>query len=148
MCAFCRSLRRVAMKLNRLQLVGGISQLSEQRITPNTTDLMELSVDLEKLSRKLPHKTRAMLDLRAKGFDWKEIAEALQMTDTAARTAFWREVKRARSKNLGRSPREGVNDRDGTDVANALSIKVLAASRTVAQRYLDFDLFLHLNVRL
>lgn len=30
MCAFCRSLRRYAMKLKRLQLVGGSAELSEQ----------------------------------------------------------------------------------------------------------------------
>jgi hypothetical protein len=39
-----------------------------------------------------------MLDLRRSGFDWKEIADVLQMTDIAARAAFWREVKRAKSK--------------------------------------------------
>ena len=47
-----------------------------------------------------------MLGLRSRGFDWKEIAGVLQMTDTAARAAFWREVKRARSKNGGRSLQE------------------------------------------
>ncbi len=49
---------------------------------------MELWLDLEKLSHDLSHKTRAMLGLCSMGFDWKEIAEVLQMTDTAARTAF------------------------------------------------------------
>jgi hypothetical protein len=29
-----------------------------------------------------------MLDLRRSGFDWKEIADVLQMTDIAARAAF------------------------------------------------------------
>lgn len=106
MCAFCRSLRRVAMKLNRLQLVGGITELSQQRITPNRTDLVELGLDLEKLSRNLTHKTRAMLGLRFRGFDWKEIAAVLHMTDTAARTAFWREVRRARLKGEGKNPQE------------------------------------------
>src|SRR6266851_735704 len=35
MCAICRSLRRYAMKLNRLELVGGSAELSERRIAPN-----------------------------------------------------------------------------------------------------------------
>jgi len=44
-----------------------------------------------------------MLDLRRSGFDWKEIADVLQMTDIAARAAFWREVKRAKLKAAGTS---------------------------------------------
>ncbi len=67
---------------------------------------MELWLDLEKLSHDLSHKTRAMLSLRTRGFDWKEIAEVLQMTDIAARTAFWREVRRARLKGLGKDPKD------------------------------------------
>jgi hypothetical protein len=106
MCAFCRSLRRYATKLNRLQLVGGTSELSERRITPNWSALVELWLDLEKLSRNVSHKTRAMVGLRMGGFDWKEIAGVLHMTDTAARTAFWREVRRARLKSLGKSPQD------------------------------------------
>jgi hypothetical protein len=39
--------------------------------------------------------------LRRSGFDWKEIADVLHMTDVAARAAFWREVKRAKSKAVG-----------------------------------------------
>jgi hypothetical protein len=47
-----------------------------------------------------------MLGLRMRGFDWKEIAAVLHMTDTAARTAFWREVRRARLKNFGENPQD------------------------------------------
>jgi DNA-directed RNA polymerase specialized sigma24 family protein len=103
MCAFCRSLRRYAMKLKRLQLVGGSAELPERRTTRNWSALVELWLDLQKLSRDLSRKTRAMLGLRMRGFDWKEIAAVLHMTDTAARTAFWREARRARLKNLGKN---------------------------------------------
>ena len=98
MCAICRSLRRYARKLNRLELVGGSTELSERRIAPNWTALVELRLDLERLTRSLNDKSRTMLDLRRSGFDWKEIADVLHMTDIAARAAFWREVKRARLK--------------------------------------------------
>jgi len=98
MCAICRSLRRHARKLNRLELVGGSTELSERRIAPDWTALVQLRLDLEKLTRSLNDKSRTMLDLRRSGFDWKEIADVLQMTDAAARAAFWREVKRARLK--------------------------------------------------
>jgi hypothetical protein len=101
MCAICRSLRRYAMKLNRLELVGGSAELSERRIAPNWTALVELRLDLERLTRNLTDCGRTMLGLRRSGFDWKEIAEILQMTDVAARAAFWREVKRAKLRAAG-----------------------------------------------
>jgi hypothetical protein len=101
MCAICRSLRRYARKLNRLELVGGSTELSERRIAPDWTALVELRLDLERLTRSLNDKSRTMLDLRRRGFDWKEIADVLQMTDVAARAAFWREVKRAKLKTAG-----------------------------------------------
>lgn len=105
MCAFCRSLRRYALKLKRLQLVGGSAEFSEWRTTHNWSALVELWLDLEKLGSDVSHKTRFMLGLRARGFDWKEIAGVLHMTDTAARTAFWREVRRARLKGLQKDPK-------------------------------------------
>jgi hypothetical protein len=101
MCAICRSLRRYAMKLNRLELVGGSAELSERRIAPNWTALVELRLDLERLTRNLTDCGRTMLGLRSSGFDWKEIAEILQITDVAARAAFWREVKRAKLRAAG-----------------------------------------------
>jgi DNA-directed RNA polymerase specialized sigma24 family protein len=107
MCAFCRSLRRYAMKLKRLQLAGGSAELAQRRTAQNWSALVELWLDLEKFARDLSQKTRVMLRLRARGFDWKEIAGVLHMTDTAARTAFWREVRRARSKSVRRNRPEG-----------------------------------------
>src|SRR5208282_884321 len=103
MCAICRSLRRYARKLSRLELVGGSTELSERRIAPDWTALVELRLDLERLTRNLNDKSQTMLDLRRSGFDWKEIASVLRMTDVAARAAFWREVKRAKLKAAGTS---------------------------------------------
>src|SRR5208337_118334 len=101
MCAICRSLRRYARKLSRLELAGGSTELSERRIAPDWTALVELRLDLERLTHHLNDKSRTMLDLRRNGFDWKEIADVLQMTDIAARAAFWREVKRAKLRAAG-----------------------------------------------
>jgi hypothetical protein len=115
MCAICRSLRRYVRKLNRLELVGGSTELSERRIAPDWTALVELRLDLERLTLSLNDKSRTMLDLRRSGFDWKEIADVLQMTDIAARAAFWREVKRARLKaaRRGRHRKLQTADRRG-----------------------------------
>jgi hypothetical protein len=117
MCAICRSLRRYARKLSRLELVGGSTELSERRIAPDWTSLVELRLDLEGLTRSLNDKSRTMLDLRRSGFDWKEIADVLQMTDVAARAAFWREVKRAKLKAARRGRHNNVktSDRRGCD---------------------------------
>lgn len=104
MCAFCRALRRYAMKLNRLQFVGRSAELPERAFAPSWAALLELRLDLAKLGGGLTEKGRTMLGLRSSGFDWKEVAEALHMTETAARRAFWREIKRATSKSLGRPP--------------------------------------------
>ena len=101
MCAFCRALRRYAMKLSRLQFVGRSADLSERIFAPNWAALIELRLDLEKLGCDLSDKSLKVLGLRSRGYDWKEIADALHMTETAARTAFWREIRRAASKNLG-----------------------------------------------
>ena len=70
----------------------------------------------------------------------------LETTDTAARAAAWREVRRARLKSLRRSPQEGVNEpmassRSHKNVYNVLSIEALIASSPVTQRHLDFDPF-------
>ena len=106
MCAFCRALRRYAMRLKRLQLVGGSAELSQLRTAGNWSALVELWLELERLSRNVSDQTRAMVGLRLRGFDWKEIAGVLQITDTAARTAFWREVRRARLKGSGKDPKQ------------------------------------------
>ena len=99
MCAFCRALRRYAMKLNRLQCVGRSVELPERVPAPRWAALLELRLDLAKLGCRLTEKARTMLGLRSSGFEWNEIANVLHMTETAARTAFWREIKRATSKD-------------------------------------------------
>jgi hypothetical protein len=45
-----------------------------------------------------------MLELRKVGFDWKEIATLLKITDCAARAEFSREPTRARIKKTSKDP--------------------------------------------
>jgi DNA-directed RNA polymerase specialized sigma24 family protein len=103
MCAFCRALRRYAMKLNRLQLVGKSTEISERVLAPSWAALVEFRLDLERLGCHLTDRSRATLGLRSSGFDWNEIAAALHMSPTAARTAFWREIKRVAAKRATKS---------------------------------------------
>ena len=37
--------------------------------------------------------------MRRRAFHWREVAAALHMTRSVARAAFWREIKRPRSKS-------------------------------------------------
>jgi len=113
MCAFCRALRRYAMKINRLQCVGQSSDLPERVLAPRWAALLELRLDLAKFGGSLTKKVRTMLGLRSRGFDWNEIANVLHMSETAARTAFWREIRRAKSKNPGKG-----RGHDSDDSAN------------------------------
>jgi DNA-directed RNA polymerase specialized sigma24 family protein len=115
MCAFCRALRRYAMKLNRLHFVGKTAELAERVRAPSWAALVDLRLDLEKLGCDLSDKSREMLSLRHRGFEWKEIADALHMSETAARTAFWREIRRATSKDSSRKPTTNINHEDPED---------------------------------
>jgi hypothetical protein len=71
---------------------------------------------LEKLGCDLTPKSWTMLGLRGSGFEWKDIAEVLNMSATAAHTAFWREIKRSTSKNLGRGRGEVRNNTSEREV--------------------------------
>jgi len=74
-----------------------------------------------------------MLDLRRSGFDWKEIADVLQMTDTAARAAFWREVKRAKVKAAGTGRQKNRQTTAGSEEeveATRVRGKVTPSNRT------------------
>ena len=103
MCGFARSLRRRATKLRRIELVGNISEFAERRPAPSCTTKEDCRMDAEKASRQLSKRGRTMLGLRSAGFEWKEIGQILNTTDTAARAEFSREVKRAGRK--AREPR-------------------------------------------
>jgi len=102
--AFCRALRRYASKLHRIELVGDISDFSEQSPARNSTTKEDCRLDAEKAARRLSPRGRTMLELRRVGFEWKEIAEVLKTTDTAARAEFSRELKRARLKAQDKCP--------------------------------------------
>lgn len=101
MCAFCRSLSRYAIKLNRIQLLGDLSEFSEPVPSSSCGPSKEdCKIDAEKAARRLSPRGRTMLELRKVGFEWKEIAAVLKTTDCAARAEFSRELKKARLKDL------------------------------------------------
>ena len=51
-----------------------------------------------------------------RGFDWKEVAKVLRMSRAASRPAFWREVKRSRSKSIeAQAPAIVIPDKSDSD---------------------------------
>jgi hypothetical protein len=98
MCAFCRALRRTVVKLRRIELADDVATLSKTHSPHSCTSKEDCHLDAEKATRQLSERGRKMYKLRDAGFEWKEIATILNMTDAAARAEFSRELKRARIK--------------------------------------------------
>lgn len=103
MCAFCRSLRRHVAKLRRIELAPDLNEASERPPTRSCTTEEDCRLDAEKAARQLSERGRQMYALRHAGFEWREIAEKLNITDAAARAEFSRELKRARLKMKNKS---------------------------------------------
>lgn len=95
-----RSLKRLAKKRRRLELLGSVSDLAEVLHIPDWRDDIERTIFLEELAGEFDPKTRGMLRLRMAGYDWKEVGRMLHMTPVAARARFWREVRKAHFRLL------------------------------------------------
>jgi DNA-binding NarL/FixJ family response regulator len=98
MCAFSRALRRHVAKLRRIELAPDLSEASERGPARSCTTEEDCRLDAEKAARQLSDRGRQMYELRHAGFEWREIAQKLNITDAAARAEFSRELKRARLK--------------------------------------------------
>jgi DNA-directed RNA polymerase specialized sigma24 family protein len=96
MVAFCRGLRRHTAKLNRLELVGGSSELAIRAIDDVPMRRLNACLDLENIVRRLSDTNSVVLMLRAAGFEWKEIAEIFGTSVATLRNRFWREIDKIR----------------------------------------------------
>jgi hypothetical protein len=90
-----RALRRLARRRWRIELVGTSSELAEILQAPDWRDETDRRLFLEDLSRQLNTRSRGILRLRIAGYDWKEIGRMLDMTASALRQNFWRDVRKA-----------------------------------------------------
>jgi DNA-directed RNA polymerase specialized sigma24 family protein len=111
MCAFCRALRRHVVRLRRIELAPDLSEASERPPTRSCTTEEDCRLDAEKAARQLSARGRQMYELRHAGFEWREIAQKLNITDAAARAEFSRELKRARL-NLKKKYQSSAEARD------------------------------------
>lgn len=92
MVAFCRNLRRHAVKVGRVELAGGANDLEIYASPRSWIDRTNARLDLERIVRRLSETGATVLMLRAAGLEWKEIAGLLGTTPAAARNNFWREI--------------------------------------------------------
>jgi|SRR5579859_5690419 len=95
-----RSLRRLARRTRRIELVGATSELAEVLRAPDWLAEVDRRLFVEELARELDPRTRGILRLRITGYDWNEIGRIIHMSPSAARTAFWREVRRGHLRLL------------------------------------------------
>jgi DNA-directed RNA polymerase specialized sigma24 family protein len=98
MCAFCRALRRHVVKLRRIELAPDLSEASERPPTRSCTTEEDCRLDAEKAVRQLSKRGRQMYELRHEGYEWREIAQILKTTNSAARAEFSRELRLAKLK--------------------------------------------------
>ena len=97
--ALGRVLRRYALKLRRIELVGDVSEFSERFSSQSCVSRVNCRLDAEMAARRLfTVRGRRLFALRAAGFEWKEVAEILKTTEGAARAEFSRELRRARER--------------------------------------------------
>jgi DNA-directed RNA polymerase specialized sigma24 family protein len=96
--AFSRSLRRLAAKSRRLELAGGVVQPSSRMVDRGWSLQVDTRLDLENIVRRLNERNSTVLVLRAAGYNWEEVAQALGTSVAAVRNGFWREIRDVRRK--------------------------------------------------
>jgi hypothetical protein len=95
-----RTLRRLARRQWRIELVGTSSELAEVLRVSDWRDEIDRHLFLEELARELDTKSRSILRLRMAGYDWNEIGRILGMSASALRQGFWRDVRKAHLRLL------------------------------------------------
>src|SRR5579859_3095634 len=109
--AFRRHLQKRAAKLARLETVGGISELAELLSDADSFDQIARKSDLEKIALRLSPRNLRILILRWKGYDWKYIANELEIAVSTAQHQFWRNIRQAQLEMLTESTNSGTPER-------------------------------------
>ena len=107
--AFSRALKRRAAKVNRIESIGGSSDLANHTVDDSWGRQVDARLDLERIVRHLSDRSSTVLALRWAGFDWKEIAQLLGTSVAVVRNGFWREIKQARWRTG--EPRSAISER-------------------------------------
>lgn len=114
MLAFQRSLYRYVSKLRRVENWGGTGEMSRRVVDRSWADQVQAHLELDEVVRLLCERSRTILALRYAGYTWKESAQVIGSSVSALRSAFWRDVARAKSilKNAHSTVPESLAQRD------------------------------------
>lgn len=96
--AFSRALRRLVAKSGRLEPAGGAVELSIRVVDHGWSRQVDARLDLENIVRRLSERNSTVLALRAAGYTWEEVAQALGTSVATVRNSFWREVRDVKRK--------------------------------------------------
>jgi DNA-directed RNA polymerase specialized sigma24 family protein len=102
MTAFRRSVRHQSIKENRVAYEGLTSELElNHHLTgPNFEETIQQRLCVEVIIDLLPHEARHMLHFRILEFSWEEIGRRLGISAKQARSRFYYELEKVRSKLL------------------------------------------------
>jgi DNA-directed RNA polymerase specialized sigma24 family protein len=113
MTAFRRSVRHQSIKENRVAYEGLTSELElNHHLTgPNFEETIQQRLCMEVIIDLLPHEARHMLHFRILEFSWEEIGRRLGISAKQARSRFYYELEKVRSKLLqSRTGNVGSNE--------------------------------------
>jgi DNA-directed RNA polymerase specialized sigma24 family protein len=103
--------RRLARHRGRVQAIGASSELSERLRAPDWTAQADRSIFLKELTNHLSPENQGILRLRMDDFEWDEIARMRRVSPRTLRSNFWRDVRRAHLKLLGKPTPKAGNDK-------------------------------------
>src|SRR5580658_4348215 len=113
MTALRRSIRHQSMRENRVEYEGLTSELElNHHLTgPNFEETIQQRLCVEVIIDLLPHEARHMLHFRILEFSWEEIGRRLGISAKQARSRFYYELEKVRSKLLqNRTGNVGTNE--------------------------------------
>lgn len=96
--AFCRALGRQALRRRRYVNLNDLVDFAELRPASISNNLVDLRLDVERIVQHLSKRNSIIVALKSAGYEWKQIAYVVGTNTTAAKSSFWREVRRARSR--------------------------------------------------
>ncbi len=93
--AVYRLARRRALRRERVQAIGGLTELADIPSPPAAEDFIERQIFVDQMLKALRPESRGMLRLRLKGLSWEEIGSMMRVDAPTAQKRFWRDVRRA-----------------------------------------------------
>ncbi len=93
--AFRRQVQKCRLKRQRLEFIGGASDVDQRFHVSDGFEEVNLQLDLKKIIRRLSPRSIRILLRRRDGIDWKTISEELGIPEQTAQNSFWREVRQA-----------------------------------------------------